>query len=194
MAEKSVGKTRKSRADWTAAALDALAEGGVAAVAMEPLAARLGTTKGSAYWHFANRDELLRSTLERWEAEHTEAVIEYIESRPDPRDRLHALLGAALRLSRGSTVLAAMLAAAEHPVVSPILNRVTDRRIGYLASLFADLGFGRAEARRRAVLAYSTYVGNVALQRALPDRLPKTAAAREAYVRDALTALTARGS
>jgi Bacterial regulatory proteins, tetR family len=34
-----------------AAALAAIAKGGLAAVAVEPLAARLGATKGSFYWH-----------------------------------------------------------------------------------------------------------------------------------------------
>ncbi|MGH3388225.1 MAG: TetR family transcriptional regulator, partial [Actinomadura sp.] len=47
MAER---KTRLSRADWANAALEAIAEGGLAAVAIEPLATRLGTTKGSFYW------------------------------------------------------------------------------------------------------------------------------------------------
>jgi hypothetical protein len=40
-------KSRLSRERWIEAALDALADGGVAAVAVEPLAARLGVTKGS---------------------------------------------------------------------------------------------------------------------------------------------------
>ena len=39
-------KTRLSRDRWIEAALDALADGGLAAVAVEPLAARLGVTEG----------------------------------------------------------------------------------------------------------------------------------------------------
>ena len=41
--------------DWARAALEAIAEDGVTAVAVEPLARSLGVTKGSFYWHFANR-------------------------------------------------------------------------------------------------------------------------------------------
>src|SRR5437016_3886063 len=40
-----------TRADWIGAALDALARDGLRAVAVEPLAERLGATKGSFYWH-----------------------------------------------------------------------------------------------------------------------------------------------
>ncbi len=52
-------------ADWTEAALVALARGGLAAVGVEPLAKELGATKGSFYWHFADRNELIVSTLFR---------------------------------------------------------------------------------------------------------------------------------
>jgi AcrR family transcriptional regulator len=53
-----------SKADWTEAALDALAGDGLSNVAVEPLARRLGATKGSFYWHFANRAELIAATLQ----------------------------------------------------------------------------------------------------------------------------------
>src|SRR5690242_19694587 len=68
-------RKRLTPQDWADAALAAIAEGGLAAVAVEPLAARLSTTKGSFYWHFANRDALMRAALERWEEQTTTAVI-----------------------------------------------------------------------------------------------------------------------
>ena len=58
---------RLSREDWERAALEAMADAGVAAVAVEPLARRLGVTKGSFYGFFANRDELIEAALSRWE-------------------------------------------------------------------------------------------------------------------------------
>ena len=51
--------TRLSSADWEGAALDSLAEHGLAGLAVEPLARQLGVTKGSFYWHFADREALL---------------------------------------------------------------------------------------------------------------------------------------
>ena len=48
-------KPRLGREAWEDAALAALGRGGLASVAVEPLAVALGTTKGSFYWHFADR-------------------------------------------------------------------------------------------------------------------------------------------
>src|SRR3546814_8458026 len=53
------GTGRLSAEDWAQAALDLIAEQGVSAVAVEPLARRLGVTKGSFYWHFPSREALL---------------------------------------------------------------------------------------------------------------------------------------
>jgi len=52
--------------DWAAAALEAMASSGIEAVAVEPLARSLGVTKGSFYWHFPNREALMRRALELW--------------------------------------------------------------------------------------------------------------------------------
>src|ERR1051325_671237 len=51
---------------WVTSAFDALAEGGVDAVRVEPLAKALGITKGSFYWHFADRRALLDAMLSTW--------------------------------------------------------------------------------------------------------------------------------
>ena len=51
---------------WMAAAFDVLAEGGIDAVRVEPLAKALNITKGSFYWHFADRRALLDAMLQSW--------------------------------------------------------------------------------------------------------------------------------
>src|ERR687888_537455 len=84
-----------SASDWVRAAMEAIVEHGVAAVAVEPLAARLGATKGSFYHHFANRDALIVAALEDWETAQTEAVIERLDLIRDPGERLRAVIAAA---------------------------------------------------------------------------------------------------
>jgi AcrR family transcriptional regulator len=181
---------RRTKADWTEAALEALREGGLAAVAIEPLAKRLGATKGSAYWHFPNREALLRATVERWEQEHTERVIEIVDPEPDPVRRLRKLFALVLTSPDGFAIELALLSAGDEPTVTPVRNRVTERRIDYLARLFAGLGFARAEARRRAVLAYSAYVGYAQLARSTPDALPRTRQSQRAYLDSTIALLT----
>ena len=88
---KQERSTRLSAEDWAQAALDLIAELGVAAVAVEPLARRLGVTKGSFYWHFPSRDALLVAALERWEKVEQETVFGTLEVIADPAQRLRAL-------------------------------------------------------------------------------------------------------
>src|SRR5436190_23787150 len=85
------GRSRLAAADWAAAALEAFGEGGLAAVAVEPLAVRLGATKGSFYWHFANREALVTAALALWEQRSTEAKIFALDAEPDPVARLRML-------------------------------------------------------------------------------------------------------
>jgi len=169
-------KRRLTAADWTAAALDALAGGGVAAVAVEPLATRLGTTKGSFYWHFSGRDALLESALAHWERTDTEDVIALVQAVPDARGRLHALLRTAIGgdgQHRTGAVELALQPSAGHPLVAPVLGRVTRRRLDYLAALFAELGFDPEAAGRRALLAYTAYLGHAQLAHATPELTPR---------------------
>jgi hypothetical protein len=48
----------------------------------------------------------------------------------------------------------------------------------------------KADANRRALLAYSTYLGYAQLVHATPQLLPQTQTARRAYLNDVLAALT----
>jgi AcrR family transcriptional regulator len=55
-----------SAADWEQEALRVIADEGIGAVAVEPLARRMGITKGSFYWHFSSRESLLEQALLGW--------------------------------------------------------------------------------------------------------------------------------
>ena len=148
-----------SAADWIAAAMQAIVEKGVAAVAVESLAVRLGTTKGSFYHHFPNRDALIVAALEDWERSQTEAVIERLELILDPGERLRAVLAAAFADRSGGIRDAALLAAATHPLVKPIVQHVTERRLRYFAEIYVQLGLREPRARRRALMLYLSYIG-----------------------------------
>lgn len=158
-------RKRLSRTDWADAALKALAEGGIAAVAVEPLAAKLGTTKGSFYWHFANRDALVAATLERWVDVHTEGVIREVD-KVAPADRLERLFDTVFSRATENRVELALLADADDPVVAKVLAEVTERRVAFITACLSAMGVTRQHARHRAVLAYTAYIGLIQAQRA----------------------------
>ncbi|SDM90491.1 TetR/AcrR family transcriptional regulator [Allokutzneria albata] len=184
-------RKRLGRRDWTAAALTALDEGGLRAVAIEPLAARLGATKGSAYHHFPNRDALVAAMLERWEDEHTDAVISAVRDEPDPLRRLRLLITKVITEDEDPSIELALLAAADDPLVAPVLRRVTERRVDYIAEIVAELGLSPAKARRRALVAYSTYIGHTQLVRMNASMLPETRAAQRVYLDEMVDVLSA---
>jgi len=138
--------------------MDAIVREGPAAVAVEPLATRLGATKGSFYHHFANRDALIAATLEEWERTQTEAVIARVELIAHPGERLRAILAAAFADRPGGIRDAALSAAAAHPLIKPVVKRVTERRVRYFTDRYIELGLQRAHARRRALMLYLAYL------------------------------------
>ena len=168
--------------DWASAALLAMGEGGLAAVAVESLAARLGATKGSFYWHFPNRDAVIEAALALWEEEHTAAVIALVQQEPDPRRRLRRLISLVLASTAEDTLEVTLLATADHPLVRPVLERVSERRLEYLRQLFREMGFTPAQARDRGLLAFTSYVGHAQVARATPALVPSDDATRRRYV------------
>jgi AcrR family transcriptional regulator len=171
-------KARASRTEplsierWRSAALRALAEGGVAAVAIEPLAKQLGVTKGSGYWHFENRDALLSAALEEWETKATHNVIAKLEQVDDPRQRLVDLFRQALGGTLDSRVYFALASADQHPVVAASLKRVSQERLAFLRGCYEQLGYASRRARYRALVAYAAYLGLVLLRRHAGDVMP----------------------
>jgi AcrR family transcriptional regulator len=184
-------RRRLSRLDWVTAALAAIAEGGLSAVAVEPLALRLGTSKGSFYWHFENRDALLTAALASWEEQYTATVTaENTRAAADPVHRLRLLIRRVTALAETDSVYVALIATADHPAVAPVLTRITEQRIAYTAALFRDIGFPAREARYRSLLAYSAHLGHTELARSAPGSLPRGRADREAYLQHVVTTLT----
>jgi AcrR family transcriptional regulator len=185
-------KTRLSPDDWANAALEAMADGGVAAVAVEALAPRVGASKGSFYWHFQDRGALLEAALHLWETTRTDAIIAVLDETDDPMERLRRLFGIAFGDRHAGRIEAAMTAQPAHPRVAPVLQRVTERRIGFLTQAFTDLGFTPAEARTRALITYNAYLGFFAVAQGHPKAVPEPGAGLTTYVETLLEILTRR--
>ncbi|HEU5032807.1 MAG TPA: TetR/AcrR family transcriptional regulator [Spirillospora sp.] len=168
-----MSRDRLAPGDWTRAALLALAEGGVGAVRVDVLARELGVTRGSFYWHFADRDALLKAALEQWEQEFTERIIKDLDQVENPAERLERLVRGAFSDETVPGLHPALMAHAGHPVVMPVLRRVTAQRIGYITAIYRELGLDPTAARRRAVIAYAAYLGWLDLRRGPEDAVPE---------------------
>lgn len=185
------GRGSLSADDWARAALDALAVGGLDAVAVEPLARQLGVTKGSFYWHFRSRAALLRAALEAWEQTETEAAIRAVDVFEDPYERIVQLFKRGNTGSREGRLYLALAAASDDPIVGAAVHRVSSRRLTYLQACYGALGLEGRDARLWSAFAYATFIGNQQLHRDAPEHFPEGDEFRR-YFRLMLTTLVPR--
>lgn len=186
-------KPQLTAEDWADAALDAMADGGLDAVAVEPLARKLGVTKGSFYWHFANRSALVRAAVERWAQIETESIIERARGVTDARKRIQTVFKAANGTERAGRLYLALAAASRDPLVAEFASRVSQRRLEFLTECYQALGLSSREARKWASFAYSTFLGTLQLRRDNPGALPEGPAFND-YLRLLMATLIPRGN
>jgi AcrR family transcriptional regulator len=158
------GRQLLTRDDWTRAALVALAEHGVAGVAVDRLARTLGVTRGSFYWHFRNRRELIDAALEQWEQQYTTDLVPEAEAIGNPVERLRGVFHRVYERPVDE-IEVTLHAAADDPLVAPVLARVIRVRVALLRQIFTELGLAENEASDRAWLAYALYAGHHLLGR-----------------------------
>ncbi len=75
-------RTQLDRAAWVAGATEVLAEEGIAGLRVEVLAKRLKVTKGSFYWHFTDRRDLLMAVLAHWKEGRIRDIIKQTRAQP----------------------------------------------------------------------------------------------------------------
>jgi AcrR family transcriptional regulator len=159
----SAPRSRLGRAEWIREALRVLGGTGIEAVGVEPLAKRLGVSKGSFYWHFRDRDELLVAMLDAWRQRATQAVIDLVDSlSTDPGQRVRNLLGLVARRPEDRDFWVEIgfrdWARRDRRARSAV-ESVDAERVGYIYRLLGELGLSDEDAEARAFLAYSYILG-----------------------------------
>ncbi|WP_109477560.1 TetR/AcrR family transcriptional regulator [Paraburkholderia sp. C35] len=163
MAETKVvqsGRGQFGPADWIRAAHRVLESRSIDAVRVEVLAKELGVTKGSFYWHFKDRDDLLQRMLTAWRDAATEQIIFRFESRGlSPRDLIRDLLALPFRGESAKEAAATELAirawARRDEAARNVLDEVDAKRLSYISECFRALGFSASEAKGRGFALYS---------------------------------------
>lgn len=150
---------RLTRDDWVAAAHERFNEQGVDAIAVEPVARAVGATKGSFYWHFADRAALVDAVLDEWEATQTDALIAEVDRTSAPREQLEQLVRIVAHQTPQRGGEATLYTAAARNGIADRVARVTERRVSYVAGILAAFGLDEQEARRRAITVNAALVG-----------------------------------
>ncbi|SDW36834.1 DNA-binding transcriptional regulator, AcrR family [Amycolatopsis xylanica] len=163
--------TRLSAQDWARAAVKAIADGGLAAVAVEPLARTLGVTKGSFYAHYRNRDELVAAALAEWRRSHGDEGLAELAAITDPERRLRELLTTVVHSVQplAPSVHLSLLGDRNDPRVRDAVRWVNRARLELLVRTYRELGLPPDRATARARVAYAAILGLVHLAQTDPD-------------------------
>lgn len=130
---------------------------GVDGVKVAPLAARMGVTTGSFYWHFKNRRELLEALLEYWERTMTDAAIDEARrfSGP-PKERILNLMKQVMLDDLAGHDLPIWHWAQSDVGAETVFQRALDKRFAFATWMFREAGFSQqqAEIRGRMMVVY----------------------------------------
>ena len=151
---------------WIAGAIEVLAEEGIAGLRVEVLAKRLKVTKGSFYWHFTDRRDLLLGVLNHWRDGRIRDIIKQTRAQPGRElEQIYHVIDvySASRSRRGMMIeLAVRDWARRDAEAGAIVAEVDDVRLRCARELFLSCGVPIEEASSRCMLLYA-YVFGVSL-------------------------------
>ncbi len=152
---------RLTREAWVAAGVEALEQSGFQAVRADTLARRLGVSRGSFYWHFADVAAFEQALVERWR----DMVLGALDTPPaageTSLDRFRNIMRRSLRTQR-SLETAFRTWASVNARIATALRRVDANREAYMARLLARPDRTDAATLARARIAYWSYLGRTA--------------------------------
>lgn len=164
-----------TRADWLEAAIGIFIDEGVDAVRITRLADGLGVTRGSFYWHFKSRDELLAGIIAFWAQKNARSVILATRHAQTLDGGMLDLFSCWLdpqRFDPGLDMAMRDWARRSSDVRQNI--RQADREcIAAIKAFFQRMGLEAIEANTRARTTYFSQIGYYAmgLDESLKDRL-----------------------
>jgi AcrR family transcriptional regulator len=181
---------RLAAGDWIVTALAVLKDSGIDAVQITTLAKRLSVTRGSFYWHFDNREDLLTALISEWRARNTGVMIEAIRDVDCLDHGILALFSVWVDHTRFDAQLDQAIRdwARHDEPLREVVKSEDDARVAAIARFFARHDYPEAEAFIRARVIYFTQISFYALH--VDD--DKTMAQRLGYLNEYFRCFTGR--
>ena len=150
--------------DWLERAMQVLRTQGIGGVRVLSLARSLDVTRGSFYWHFRDRQDLLDQMLDWWDREMTDTVIRHTDRvRGEGQKRILAFVEFILREDKARYDAAMRSWASGDRKAAAVLRRVMQKRLEYVSTLFRDAGCSPREATARGSLVAVYLMGEAAI-------------------------------
>lgn len=169
-------RRRLTREDWIEAATKRLILRSIDAVRVESLAAELEVSRGSFYWHFKSRGELLDAILSHWRDRQTRRINERIrEDRTlTPEERVVRLRSLPARTKSteeaASLELAIRAWARRDRNARRCVEEVDRDRIEIVRELLSDVNLSPQEAETLAFVSYAYTIGESLIRELMSDQ------------------------
>lgn len=163
---------RLDRRDWVEAGIQILSSRSLDAVRVEAIARALNISKGSFYWHFEDRDDLLEAILEEWATRQADWNTEG-EGVSNPVERWARLFELLSQPGYARLETAISSWARQDQKVATRVASADRKRTAYLSRVFREIGFTAGQAAEWANAAMLLYLGWM-------DRMTRTVGDRAA--------------
>jgi AcrR family transcriptional regulator len=145
--------------NWIQAAFLRLTAQGVEAVRIEILARDLGATKGSFYWHFKDREDLLSRMLLQWEGEETQWLEEAREVKSGAAARWARFVERSSNADRARLEVSFRAWARRDDVIASHVAAIEANRRAHIVSVLRDVGFTPSTAEKWSEIAMLVHLG-----------------------------------
>ena len=178
-------RNQLQRFDWLRTALDIFVAEGIDAVRITRLADDLGVTRGSFYWHFQNRADLIDSLVSYWKDKNTAAITGSMAQAVSLADGIFRFFETCIDAAQFDPRLD--LALREWARRSESIHRLVESedqaRIDALCEFYRRFDYPMPQALIRARVLYYSQIGFYALgtRESIQTRLGYTEAYFEAF-------------
>lgn len=173
------------RFDWLLVALKLFVAEGIDAIRITRLAQELEVTRGSFYWHFSNRQDLIAALVDYWRDKNTSAIIDAVQQTRSLSDGIFKLFDTCVdtELFDPQLDLAIREWARRSDEIRAEVDLADDKRVGAITAFFVRYDYPMPQALIRARVIYFAQIGFYALgvKEPLITRLNYTEAYFEAF-------------
>jgi len=154
-----------AKSDWLRAGLQVLTDEGIEAVQITRLARKLEVTRGSFYWHFGDRGDLLSTMIEDWRHLNSGVMAEALSGAKSLTDGILALFTLWIDSEPFNPRLdqAVRNWARRSETIKQTVDTEDAQRIEAISAFFQKFGYRQTEAFVRARVIYFTQIGYYAL-------------------------------
>lgn len=154
---------RLTKARWIEEGLTVLRLDGPSALAADPMAKRLGVSRGSFYWHFESALDFEAAVLGAWEEQWTARIVKAVESAEGPpARRLHNLIQRTGGRDAFIYALAKQMTQ-KHAELAKLMRTLDDRRVELVCGILKSAGVPAKVAEVRARIVYSWAMGHMVI-------------------------------